>query len=339
MRRQRIAAVIAVLAVGAVPACSGGAERPVAAPPTSSSPTPTPTPTPTPAISEEQVAKAIGDYFATRNQAASKYDDALIKTVTSGPLLEQRLSDHKINRILKTKIPGIRIKNTVGTVTPPGVSPQRLVVETELQTERYPRLVAMAERKRASLPWSWRYAVNLGDETVMQFLTTKPRPGDSPLRTPTKAELARLKMSPIAAVQKVAALLTTKTMDLSFAPFHTSGTADSYFGEFMLAQSNGDDKPSTLASVDGPIVALQSSYDKVLVFATINIGWSYYAEPGTTVQWPPGPRAALAVKGRAYNTAVMYFEQLQVVIGLPPKGPGIPDVFGIEAQLTGVGGY
>ncbi|MFI5730102.1 hypothetical protein ACIA49_08295 [Kribbella sp. NPDC051587] len=335
MRRQRIAAVLAVLAVGAVPACSGGAERPAAAPPTSSSPTPTPTPV----ISEEEVAKAIGDYYSVRNQAASRYDDRLIKTVASGPLLTQRLADHKINRILKTKVPAIRVRNTLGTVTPPGVSPQRLVVETELQVKDYPRLTALAERKRPGLPWSWRYAVNLGDETVMQFLTTKPGPGDSTLRTPTKAELARLKMSPAAAVQKLAQLLSTKTMDDTFAPFHMAGTAKSYTDELVWDTVAEEDKPSTLAYVDGPIVALQSSYDKVLVFATINIGWSYYAEPGMTVQWPPGPRAALAVKGRAYTTAVMYFEQLQVVIGLPPKGPGIPDVFGIEPQLTGVGGY
>ncbi|MFB6721486.1 hypothetical protein ACFCV3_15035 [Kribbella sp. NPDC056345] len=336
MRGQWVAAVV-VFAV--VSACSGAGEQSAAPPPPSPSGSSTATPPPTPVISEDEVTRAVEDYFATRNRAAAKYDDALIKTVTSGPLRVQRLMDHKINRILKTKIPAIKVKNTVGTVTPPGTSPQLLVVDTELQTKDFPRLTALAERKRPGLPWSWKYAVNLKDETVMQFLTTQPRPGDFTLRTPTKAELARLKMSPAAAVKKLAELLTTRTMDLTFAPFHTSGSASSYTGEFMWAQSSGADKPSTLAYVDGPVVALQSSYDKVLVFATIGISWSYHAEPGSTLQWPPGPRAALAVKGRAYSNAVMYFEQLQVVIGIPPKGPGIPDVFGIEPQLTGAGGY
>ncbi|WP_405062499.1 hypothetical protein OG474_12895 [Kribbella sp. NBC_01505] len=340
MKRQRIAAALVVLALGSVAACSGGGERAAApAPASSSTPTASPTPTPTPPISEAEVGQAVADYFATRNRAAGKYDDKLIKSVASGPLLEQRLMDHKINRILKAKIPAVEVKNSVGTVTPPGVSPQRLVVETELQTERFPRLTALAERKRPGLPWSWRYAVTLDDETVMQYLTTKPRTGDSTLRTPTKAELARLKLSPAAAVEKLAQLLTTRTMDISFAPFRTTGSADSYTGEFVWAQTNDDDKPTTLAVVDGPVVALQSSYDKVLVFATINMSWIYHPEPGTTLQWPPGPRAALAVKGRTYSNALMYFEKLQVVIGIPPKGPGIPDVFGIEPQLTGVGGY
>jgi hypothetical protein len=104
-------------------------------------------------------------------------------------LLERELADHKINRILKRKIPPLAVVNPVGSVTPPGTWPQRLVVAAEVKGKTVERIAGLAQRSAADAPWVWTYLANLGAETVAQYVTSPLMPGGGTVRTPTRAEV------------------------------------------------------------------------------------------------------------------------------------------------------
>ncbi|WP_432877737.1 hypothetical protein ACQPYH_29365 [Kribbella sp. CA-245084] len=333
-----------LLAVAALSSCSDGAEdRPMATSPTAAttSASPRPTPSPTPGIPAAELQSALTRFVAIRNRAAAKYDDTLIRTVAAGPLLEQELADHKINRILKRKIPSLSLVNATGSVTPSGTWPQRLVVAADVKGKTDARIAGLAQRTAAGAPWVWTYLANLGGETVSQYMTWPPMPTGGNLRTPTRAELGRLAMAPAAAVQQLARDLSTQTQSLLFEGFRLTGSADEYQDELVsqAATMTPDKRPGTWAFGYGPAVALQTSLaGRIMVFATISMTWRYPVEPGTQAHWPPGPQLALAAKGRWYSTSLLDFEQLQVVLVMPPKGRGDIDVIGISRQRTGVGG-
>jgi hypothetical protein len=146
-------------------------------------------------------------------------------------------------------------------------------------------------------------------------------------------------MTPAAAVQRLAQDMSTRTQSLLFDGFNLTGSGVEIRDDLILQASmmTPDERPATLAVEYGPAVALQS-FGKVLVFATISMSWIHPVKPGTQAKWPPGPQQALAVKGRWYTKSLMDFEQLQVVLAMPPKGSGDIQVLGISRQRTGVGG-
>ncbi|MFI5709962.1 hypothetical protein [Kribbella sp. NPDC051620] len=210
--------------------------------------------------------------------------------------------------------------------------PMRFVSTATLSTDLLRKQLAVWERGNAGAPWLLTHAVFP--------LTAANLPPMDGLRTPDKADMAKLPLLPQAAGADLARYLSEGPTSKQAARFAVSADVSQLLanrGKEIRTQV-AKDYISTVTDTfrpDGQPTVFIASNGEALVFVNLTEQFLQQVEPGNYANWTSGAVSAYSKNVKYYQTLRQdYLHEVALVI--PPTGK--PRVLAIHTQVVGGGG-
>jgi hypothetical protein len=292
-----------------------------------------------PAVTLADGKTVVERYNEVNNKANQARDAKLSETIEGDPTLAQTRAGYRIDGKLdaagKNKIkPFTYTKPQIGA---PEFSsyPMRFVVSSGVSDDPDSQQLGVWQRQNAGTPWVLTHSVYPGATTKL--------PSMEGLRTPAKADMAKLSTLPQTAGNDLATYLSGGVKSPKAAQFVPSPGTVSLLGQRAKSKV-ADAKEDYISTVtdtfrpSGEPVTFITATGEALVFLTLTEQYLQNVEPGSNAYWTSG--AATAFSSFVKYTQSLHQDYLhQVAVLIPPKGQAAKTrILSLDGQLVGAGG-
>jgi hypothetical protein len=292
-----------------------------------------------PAVTLADAQAVVQRYNQLNNQANQARDAKLAETIEANPTLAQTRAGFLIGRKLD---PAGKDKAKPFSFTDPqigapvfGSYPMRFVVSSGVSDDPASRQLGVWQRESAGAPW-------LLTHSVYPPKTVKV-PSMEGLRTPTKADLAKLHSLPSTAATNLAAYLSEGTKSAKAKLFVPSPGTTALLDRRAKAKVADTREPYILSVADtfepsGEPLTFITSTGEALVFLALTEQYLQRVEPGSNAYWTSGEATAFSRMVKYTQTLHQdYLHQVALVIPTKASGGAIR-ILSIDGQLVGAGG-
>jgi hypothetical protein len=289
-----------------------------------------------PAVTLADGQAVIDRYAEIRGRVNQTRDAKLDETIEAGPRLQQSRAAAFIGRKLDPAGKDTAAADSYEDIeigAPEFAAyPMRFVGTAKLSTDPTRGQLGVWERGNAGTPWLLTHAVFP--------LTAEKLPPMDGLRTPTKADMAKLPLLPQAAGGNLARYLSEGPASKQAARFAASTDLTQVLADRAKDKQSqvAKDYISTVADTyrtTGQPTVFIASNGEALVFLNLTEQFLQQVEPGNYANWTSGAVSAYSKNVKYYQTLRQdYLHEVALVI--PPTGK--PRVLAIRTQVVGGGG-
>lgn len=294
-----------------------------------------------PAVTDVSAQAVVKHYNDVNNAANRSRDDGLIATVEGGNLLRESLAGYTIDRAVDkaNKKPYKPFSYTLTATGAPsyGSYPMRFVTKSTTSMSKDYVQLGVWQRDSAGAPW------------LHTFTTWIPAAAKTPdlagLREITTTDKSKWTAAPGTVANELAAYLTAGATSPYAARFAPSKPVTDLLAQVAVGKSMAVKQPKQYRSVSNtftladPPMTFAAASGEALAFVTLNDEYKVEVGSGYKVSWTDPELAAFSPASDYYENALTNVSLHDVVLVIPPKGPGKVRILSLDSQLIDAGGY